>query len=90
MKYEAAKYNMHVSIKPAPNIKQILKSDRDKIEPMKTLGIHLIEFNKDNKTGYCIGLIEKENLKKELKNTKEITQMDHLRGRLAQKKRGKK
>ena len=59
MKYVAAKYNMYVPIKPAPNIYQILISDRNKIDPLETSGIYRIEFNKDNEKGFCICLTKR-------------------------------
>ena len=47
-------------MKPAPNIYRILKSGRDKIDPMETSRIYKIECNKDNETGYYIGLTKRK------------------------------
>ena len=63
LKDKAAKYNVYFPIKTAPKICQILKSDKDKIDPMETSGIYRIEFNKNNKTEYYVGLAKRKNQK---------------------------
>ena len=57
---EAAKYNIHVPVKLALNISQILKSDRDKVDPVETSAIYRIKYSKDNKTGHYIGLTKRK------------------------------
>ena len=51
LKNEAAKYVI-IPTKLAPNIYQILKSAKDKMDPMETSEICRIEYNKDYETGY--------------------------------------
>ena len=52
---ETAKFTIHVPIKPAWNICQHIKSDRDK-DPMKISGIFRTEYIKNNEIGYDISL----------------------------------